>query len=73
MSTKSRSLVCLSLAVVPLTLFGAARARAQSSAYSPDSLRKRRAGLSVMAGQQPLKQMAGNVFQFATDSPRSTI
>src|SRR5215472_256696 len=38
------------------------------SPFGAEALRKRRVQLFVMAGQQPLKEMAGNVYAFATDS-----
>jgi hypothetical protein len=38
------------------------------SPYGTEALRKRRVQLFVMAGQEPLKEMAGNIYAFATDS-----
>jgi hypothetical protein len=38
------------------------------SPYGTEALSKRRVQLFVMAGQEPLKQMAGNIYTFATDS-----
>jgi hypothetical protein len=38
------------------------------SPYGTEALSKRRVQLFVMAGQEPLKQMAGNIYGFATDS-----
>jgi hypothetical protein len=38
------------------------------SPYGTEALSKRRVQLFVMAGQEPLKEMAGNIYGFATDS-----
>jgi hypothetical protein len=38
------------------------------SPYGTEALRKRRVQLFVMAGQAPLKEMAGNIYSFAADS-----
>ena len=51
----------------------AATSRAEPAAPSPDSLRQQRVELFVKAGQQPLRQMANDVFQFATDSERCRV
>jgi hypothetical protein len=59
--------VAASLALVAVT------AGAQTSAPSPESLRERRVQLFVNAGRQPLKQMASDVFQFATESERCRV
>jgi hypothetical protein len=72
MSVRSTARVFLSLAAVSLAL-AVVGARAESSAPSPESLRQRRVELFVKAGQQPLKQMANDVFQFATDSERCRV
>ena len=60
-------LVAASIALVVVT------ARAETSAPSPESLRQRRVELFVKAGQQPLKQMASDLFQFATGSERCRV
>jgi hypothetical protein len=78
MNTGARAVVSLWIAAVSL-LWGSAAALPaqgsgeQSSAPSPDLLGKRRLELFVRAGQQPLKQMGGDIFQFATDSERCRV
>ena len=56
-----------------LLLTSAAFADAQSDPSSYGSVRKMRAELFVLAGRQPLEQMAGNVFEFAVESERCRI
>jgi hypothetical protein len=38
------------------------------SPYGTEALRKRRVQLFVMAGQEPLKELAGNIYSLAADS-----
>ncbi len=74
MSTQPRAVADLFLAAaLSLAMLQALPARAQSSGSSPDSLRKRRVELFVLAGQQPLKEIAGSLFQLASDSEHCRI
>ncbi len=74
MSAKSMLVTDLLLGgVISLGMMQAGLAHAQSSSSSPDLLRKRRVEILVMAGQQPLKEIEVNLFQFATDSEHCRI
>lgn len=72
MSVKSIAWLYFPLGVMSLVL-AVVTARAESPARSPESVRQRRVELFVKAGQQPVKQMANDVFQFATDSERCRV
>jgi hypothetical protein len=72
MSVRSVGLVPLMFTLASLAV-GVVSVRAESATPSPDSLRQRRVELFVKAGQQPLKQMANDLFQFATDSERCRV
>ena len=72
MSRRSFRFMCYSLLAACVTL-ATVGVRAESSAPSPESLRQRRVELFVKAGQQPLKQVASEVFGFATESERCRV
>jgi hypothetical protein len=56
----------LSASLAPLLL--ADESAGKPSPYGTEALRKRRVQLFVLAGQEPLQEMAGNIYGFATDS-----
>lgn len=61
------------VAVIGLALLWPLCGRAQPDASSLDTIRKHRVELFAMAGREHLKQMAGNILQFASDSEHCRI
>jgi hypothetical protein len=60
--------LCLLLIVAVAPALLAQETANKPSPYGPEAVRKRRVQFFVMAGQESLKDMAGNVYGFATDS-----
>jgi hypothetical protein len=64
----ARIALCLLLTASLASALHAQTTATAPSPYGTEALRKRRVQLFVMAGQEPLKEMAGNVYSFAADS-----
>lgn len=65
---RARFAFCLLLIAALTPALLAQETANKPSPYGTEALRKRRVQLFVMAGQAPLKDMAGNIYGFATDS-----
>ena len=65
---RTRIALCMLLAVSLATVLRAESPATAPSPYGAEALRKRRVQIFVMAGQESLKDMAGNIYAFATDS-----
>jgi len=65
---RARFALCLLLVAVLAPALLAQETASKPSPYGTEALRQRRVQLFVMVGQQPLKEMAGNIYGFATDS-----
>jgi hypothetical protein len=64
----ARSVLSLLFAALLAPALSAETPENKPSPYGIEALSKRRVQLFVMSGQEPLKDMAGNVYGFATDS-----
>ena len=60
--------LCLLFAALLAPALSAQEPASEPSSYGIQVLRKHRVQLFVMAGQEPLKQMAGNIYELATES-----
>jgi hypothetical protein len=65
---RARIALCILLSAFLVPVLHAENAATAPSPYGTEALRKRRVQLFVMAGQEPLNDMAGNIYSFATDS-----
>jgi len=69
----TRIVLCLSFAALFAPALLAEAPGNKPSPYGTEALSKRRVQLFVLAGQEPLKEMAGNIYGFATDSEHCRI
>jgi hypothetical protein len=65
---RARISLCLLMACSLAPVLLAESPTDKPSPYGIEALSRRRVQLFVMAGQEPLKEMAGNIYGFATDS-----
>ncbi|HXJ96055.1 MAG TPA: hypothetical protein VMT20_24715 [Terriglobia bacterium] len=65
---RAKIAIWLILGAVLAPALWAQESPSKPSPYGTEALRTRRVQLFVMEGQEPLKEMAGNIYEFATDS-----